>query len=154
MRCPKCGNPWSLNNDQWGNVWCQSEPPYHMGCGKKIRLKRTHGRQKRMGMEYPALKVGNRVVFKDLVYAPPFSPHYDEYKEHVFEVLAFYYQNTHVGLRCLDADVPLRGYVHPDELRLADNCWMCLGAKGGVRGNENRVGEFVLCDYCSSEIQK
>ena len=47
MRCPKCGNPWSTNNDQWGNVWCQKEPPYHYGCGKHFRLKRTGGLRRR-----------------------------------------------------------------------------------------------------------
>jgi hypothetical protein len=37
-----------------------------------------------------------------------------------------------------------------------DNCEFCLGAKGGVRGNENRVPAkrlrkrwVVVCDYCS-----
>lgn len=29
-----------------------------------------------------------------------------------------------------------------------DNCELCLGAKGGVRGNENRVRGIVMCDYC------
>ena len=99
-----------------------------------------------------SLKVGDRVVFEDAVYAPPFSPYYDEYKGHVFEVVSFHYGNTHVNLRCLDADVKVRGYAHPDELRLADDCGMCLGRRGGVKGNENRMGEFILCDYCSAEL--
>lgn len=31
-----------------------------------------------------------------------------------------------------------------------DNCAFCLGAKGGVRGNENVVGGVIVCDYCSA----
>lgn len=30
----------------------------------------------------------------------------------------------------------------------ADNCEICKGTRGGVRGNENRVGDQVMCDYC------
>lgn len=30
-----------------------------------------------------------------------------------------------------------------------DNCEFCLGHKGGVRGNENRIGGHVVCDYCT-----
>jgi hypothetical protein len=29
-----------------------------------------------------------------------------------------------------------------------DNCELCHGASGGVRGNENIVGGKVICDYC------
>lgn len=29
-----------------------------------------------------------------------------------------------------------------------DACQMCLGAKGGVPGNENRIGDVIMCDYC------
>jgi hypothetical protein len=31
-----------------------------------------------------------------------------------------------------------------------DNCQVCLGASGGVRGNENIVDDVVTCDYCDS----
>ncbi len=30
-----------------------------------------------------------------------------------------------------------------------DNCQVCKGAKGGVRGNENRINGVVICDYCT-----
>lgn len=30
-----------------------------------------------------------------------------------------------------------------------DNCQICLGLKGGVLGNENRVYDIVMCDYCT-----
>jgi len=36
-------------------------------------------------------------------------------------------------------------------MTLTDNCEVCLGAKGGVRGNENRIGGLVVCDYCHSD---
>jgi hypothetical protein len=31
-----------------------------------------------------------------------------------------------------------------------DDCQFCLGAKGGMRGNENVVNGVVMCDYCTS----
>ncbi len=31
---------------------------------------------------------------------------------------------------------------------LKDNCQVCLGESGGVRGNENRIEGLVVCDYC------
>ena len=30
-----------------------------------------------------------------------------------------------------------------------DNCQFCLGAKGGVLGNENVYNGVVACDFCS-----
>ena len=32
---------------------------------------------------------------------------------------------------------------------LPDNCEICNGERGGVRGNENIVNGKVVCDYCS-----
>lgn len=32
-----------------------------------------------------------------------------------------------------------------------DNCEVCHGAKGGVRGNENRINGKVVCDYCHAD---
>lgn len=29
-----------------------------------------------------------------------------------------------------------------------DKCEVCLGEKGGVRGNENVIDGVVMCDYC------
>jgi hypothetical protein len=37
---------------------------------------------------------------------------------------------------------------------LPDNCEVCGGAKGGVRGNENVVDGVVICDYCHVERMK
>lgn len=30
-----------------------------------------------------------------------------------------------------------------------DNCQVCKGTKGGVKGNENVINGIVMCDYCS-----
>ncbi len=35
---------------------------------------------------------------------------------------------------------------------LKDNCEVCKGAKGGVRGNENVIDGVVTCDYCTAAI--
>ena len=35
-----------------------------------------------------------------------------------------------------------------------DNCMFCLGAKGGVKGNENVFGGVVACDYCTPLVVK
>lgn len=35
-----------------------------------------------------------------------------------------------------------------------DDCEICHGKKGGVRGNENIVDGIVMCDYCSIEHDK
>jgi hypothetical protein len=32
-----------------------------------------------------------------------------------------------------------------------DNCQMCFGSRGGVKGNENIEDGIVLCDYCLLE---
>jgi hypothetical protein len=33
-----------------------------------------------------------------------------------------------------------------------DNCEICGGHRGGVRGNENRIEEIVVCDYCTVRV--
>ncbi|ARB14473.1 hypothetical protein Ccr5_gp253 [Caulobacter phage Ccr5] len=33
-----------------------------------------------------------------------------------------------------------------------DDCEVCHGARGGVRGNENIVDGKVVCDYCTIDI--
>ena len=35
--------------------------------------------------------------------------------------------------------------------RELDNCEICKGAKGGVKGNENIVDNIRMCDYCTVE---
>ncbi len=34
-----------------------------------------------------------------------------------------------------------------------DNCQICKGARGGVKGNENVIKGITVCDYCSVTIQ-
>lgn len=36
-------------------------------------------------------------------------------------------------------------------MTLKDNCQVCLGENGGVRGNENRIRGLVACDYCHAD---
>lgn len=36
----------------------------------------------------------------------------------------------------------------------SDNCEICYGRKGGVRGNENVEEGVVVCDYCSVQIKE
>jgi hypothetical protein len=38
--------------------------------------------------------------------------------------------------------------------QIQDRCQFCLGAKGGVLGNENVIGGVVVCDYCVVLISK
>jgi hypothetical protein len=45
--CKKCGNRWSTISDGQGKVYCRKEPPYHFGCGKQYRLKRSGGSRRR-----------------------------------------------------------------------------------------------------------
>jgi hypothetical protein len=47
--------------------------------------------------------------------------------------------------------VILRSMVNSQKL---DNCHMCFGSRGGVKGNENVVDGIVLCDYCSLEYYR
>ena len=61
------------------------------------------------------LKEGDKVIFDDKVYYLPFAPYYDEYKGHVFEIVKFYCQKTHIELKCLTGNIVV-SYVHPDEL--------------------------------------
>ena len=35
--------------------------------------------------------------------------------------------------------------------RLKDNCEVCKGSRGGVRGNENVIEGVVMCDFCSMD---
>jgi hypothetical protein len=32
-----------------------------------------------------------------------------------------------------------------------DNCEVCKGLKGGCPGNENRIDDKLVCDYCHAE---
>jgi ribA/ribD-fused uncharacterized protein len=34
---------------------------------------------------------------------------------------------------------------------MRDNCQVCLGTRGGVRGNENVIDGVITCDYCHAD---
>lgn len=38
------------------------------------------------------------------------------------------------------------------QARKHDNCQICLGVSGGVRGNENVMHGVVICDYCTVKL--
>ncbi|KKN71258.1 hypothetical protein LCGC14_0423010 [marine sediment metagenome] len=48
----------------------------------------------------------------------------------------------------VDPADPPDGYAVRKQL---DNCEVCKGVKGGVRGNENIIDGVVMCDYCHAE---
>ena len=35
--------------------------------------------------------------------------------------------------------------------RERDNCQICHGERGGVKGNENVIAGVVVCDYCTAD---
>jgi len=45
----------------------------------------------------------------------------------------------------VDPENPPEGYTVKKQL---DNCEICKGMKGGVKGNENIIDGIVMCDYC------
>ena len=62
------------------------------------------------------LNIGSKVVFSDKVFHHPYTPYYDAYKGHTFEVVAFH-EGGHVQLKCVsDASVVVKGCPHDDEL--------------------------------------
>lgn len=62
-------------------------------------------------------KKGNQVVFNAKVFKKPYTPYYDTYKGHVFEVENI--SDGHVKLKCVsDPKVIVNGRVHEDELQL------------------------------------
>lgn len=63
------------------------------------------------------MKIGGSVKFADKVFLPPYAPHYDAYKGHVFQVVAYHYNYSHVELKCAtDPTLIVQGYVHLDEI--------------------------------------
>lgn len=63
--------------------------------------------------------VGMDVYFRTKVFAPPYTPYYDAYRGHKFNVVALH-EGGHVELKCIsDPSVVVAGYVHDDELKRA-----------------------------------
>ncbi len=53
---------------------------------------------------------------------------------------------------CLKVHTGLERKVLREDLK--DNCQVCKGSKGGVRGNENVIDGVVMCDYCHSDTMR
>jgi len=63
--------------------------------------------------------VGMRVYFKSHVFGENYKPYYDDYRGHIFEVIARPYKE-HLELKCVDdPTVIVNGYVHDSDLKLA-----------------------------------
>ena len=58
--------------------------------------------------------------------------------------------NTDVSLNVAEAEEILLCV----EQLFPDNCEICKGQNGGVRGNENIVDSKRMCDYCSCDYDK
>jgi hypothetical protein len=82
-----------------------------------------------MSNDEPYFKIGDVVIFREHVYYPPFTPHYDRYKEHIFIVEKYYDEDdadelledgeidSHLWLKCVsDPIIKLKGYVHAEDL--------------------------------------
>ncbi len=66
---------------------------------------------------------GSIVIFDVKVYGYPYSPYYDAYKDHIFEVIGLYTERDsiciHAELKCIsDPLVIVQGYVHLDEIQI------------------------------------
>ena len=42
-------------------------------------------------------------------------------------------------------------YCHIPRVHILDDCEVCGGTSGGVKGNENIIDGVVMCDYCSAK---
>ncbi|KKM82798.1 hypothetical protein LCGC14_1315960 [marine sediment metagenome] len=58
--------------------------------------------------------------------------------------------NADVSLNVAEAEIILLCV----EQLFPDNCEICKGQRGGVRGNENIVDGKRMCDYCSVDHDK
>lgn len=62
------------------------------------------------------ISIGMKVCFDSKVFESPYTPYYDDYKGHQFEVINIH-EGNHVELKCIDnPDVIVKGCVHDDEL--------------------------------------
>jgi hypothetical protein len=64
------------------------------------------------------LKIGQHVTFHPKVFKPPYTPYYDEYEGHTFQIIALH-EGGHIELKCVSGDVKVAGYVHSDVLQSA-----------------------------------
>lgn len=61
------------------------------------------------------LHPGMKVTFHPKVFKHPYTPYYDAYQGHTFEVVALH-PGDHVELKCVSGTVVVGGCVHDDEL--------------------------------------
>lgn len=60
---------------------------------------------------------GMKVCFRSKVFKPPYTPYYDAYKGHAFEVVNIR-AHDHIELKCVsDPTLKVAGLVHDDELK-------------------------------------
>jgi hypothetical protein len=70
-----------------------------------------------MNSATPHIGVGMNVCFRSKVFEAPYTPYYDAYKGHHFEVVGVYHYD-HIELKCTtDPSVIVQGCVHSDELK-------------------------------------
>ena len=68
-----------------------------------------------MKKERTKMKIGSKVVFIEKVFSPPYTPYYDAYRGHTFEILEIG-EGEHVHLKCVSGNVMVQGWPHFDEL--------------------------------------
>ena len=61
-----------------------------------------------------------------------------------------YIHNIARAFKSGDYTIPTHGQDATDRYR--DECEVCEGTRGGLRGNENFVNGKVMCDYCSADF--
>lgn len=63
-----------------------------------------------------SVKVGMKVTFHPKVFEAPYTPHYDSYKDRIFEVVSIH-PGQHIELKCVDdLSFIMKGCPHDDEL--------------------------------------
>lgn len=63
------------------------------------------------------LKAGTYVYFHEKVFREPYSPYYDNYKNHKFRIVKTH-EDNHYELECIsDPNLIVKGWVHGDELK-------------------------------------
>lgn len=72
------------------------------------------------GIEKP---LGSHVIFHPKVFDEPYTPYYNEYKGHQFEVIGIHTDpdflwTEHYELRCITGDVKVKGHVHMSDIVL------------------------------------
>lgn len=61
------------------------------------------------------MRIGDIVTFTDKVFEPPYAPHYATYRGHVFRIVTYHHNRSHLELCCIsDPTIIVNGYVHLD----------------------------------------